>query len=75
MSELTNKQIQQILDGAPEFATHYIDSSYWCIDEVQTVHWNGKNWDERLMWSYKINSLTDLREILTLRQAVERLSG
>lgn len=73
---LTSKQIQAILDGAPEGATHIdIEGDYWVMQETQAQFWCDK-----FDWSYAepqepLHSLSDLREILTLRQEVECLKA
>lgn len=80
---LTNEQIQAILDGAPEGAIEhclydYGDSTYplYLNCENQFYEDGKKEWvDMRLVDNYfhSRRRLSDLNEILTLRQEVERL--
>src|SRR5690554_2122637 len=78
---LTNKQIEQILDGAPEGATkcaEYVDIYYFksalphglklyspFVDKWQWVH------DCSMLRN--LRDLSDLREILTLRKRIAEL--
>ena len=55
MSSLTNEQIKQIIDGAPDGATTYDDDGYYSRPDV--TEW----------------LLSDLAEILTLRERVAEL--
>jgi hypothetical protein len=60
MSDLTNKQIKQILDGAPDGATNY------------DTHRNGSNY-WTITNEFPNRNIDDLREILTLRERVAGL--
>lgn len=80
---LTNEQIQRILNGAPDGATHYQSTTYLRYDSNSWVWWSEveNDWcfvrDESLGWAQLLGghhgSLSDLNEILTLRQEVGRL--
>lgn len=83
MTKLTNEQIRSILDGAPEGATHYqsttwlrYNGSNWLWWSIAESGWRHVNADS-LGWAENLNgphgNLDDLREILSLRQEVERL--
>lgn len=75
---LTNEKIQAILDGAPDGATHYeitygylktAKSGYMAFDD------EGGDWDYEYAVICDTKSLNNLREILALRQEVERLKS
>lgn len=76
--KLTNEQIQEILDGTPEGATHVNcyegDCVYLCMNGWMWLQYTGKDWfdvnEEPLMHYIGFNNLSDLREILELRQEV-----
>lgn len=70
--QLTNERIQAILDGAPEGATHVDpDGDYWAFYEGNKYLWTN-TWDFCCA-DYPLRDLDDLREILQLRQEVEKL--
>lgn len=85
--KLTTEQIKQILDGAPEGATHVEiledePSEYWLLDSDELLwHWHKNPKDPNRTWRIgipellveNIHDLSDLREILTLRQRVKEL--
>jgi hypothetical protein len=56
MSSLTNEQIKQIIDGAPDGATHVHDDCYYEYGMIVDTY-----------------RLSDLDEILALRERVERM--
>lgn len=73
--KLTNEQIEAILDGAPEGATHYTGypkPSYQKADGNRAMQWVDGEW-YKMSSDTQLHSLDDLREILELRQGVERL--
>ena len=72
MNNLTNEQIKQIIDDAPDGATHYAT----CVNEyiMQTdkgvmVYENGE-WDYEIVSYLGVRCLSDLSEILVLRERV-----
>lgn len=70
------EQIKQVLEGAPEQSTHYIDGDYWTITEVECDRWDGEYWvDSGDLMEYKdeINNLDDLATILAQHEEIERL--
>lgn len=81
---MTNEEIKKILDGAPEGATHYQSTTYLRYDSKSWLWWSEavSRWcfvrDESIGWAQILSghhgNLSDLREILELRQEVERLS-
>lgn len=83
MSNLTSEQIQAILDGAPEGAIEHCLYDYgdstcpiYLNCENQFYDDDEKEWVDILLIDNYFHSrrrLSDLREILTLRQEVERL--
>lgn len=83
--KLTNEQIKAILDVAPDGATHYTSTAYLRYDSRSWVWWSevANDWcfvrDESLGWAQHLSgyhgSLSDLREILELRQEVGRLKA
>lgn len=87
--KLTNEQIQVILDGAPEGATHVEviedePNEYWMLDSDECLwHWHKNPKDPNRTWRIgipeltveNIHELSDLREIITLRHDVERLKA
>lgn len=84
MSKLTDEQIQSTHDCAPEDATHYHSTTYLKYTEGGWFRWNHLcKWvsaeDSMLGWAQSLagyhGSLDDLREILELRQEVERLKS
>ena len=77
MNNLTSEKIKQILDGAPDGATHYAT----CVNEyiMQTdkgvmVYENGE-WDYEIVSYLGVRCLSDLAEILALRERVAELEG
>ena len=82
---LTNEQIKQIIDGAPDGATHWdlINSCYLIYENQNTdYHPTIRVWDKhhnsysvysRSYGSYWQKDLSDLAEILALRERVEQL--
>ena len=81
---LTTEQIEQILDGAPEGATHVEhtglnSTAYLFMPRGDGSHkiWVNERWfssdSRRIEQCWPIHALSDLREILTLRQRVEEL--
>lgn len=70
----TLEQIKEILANVPEGATHYTNCCDEYLDyEVDTAYLGGK-WVEVRIGAYaEPHDLSDLREILTLRQRVEKL--
>ena len=76
---LTTEQIQAILDGAPDGATHWdSNSEYWQLTYSDCLVY--KPIRGILTWVYSspvglkwFSRLSDLREILKLRQEVEGL--
>ena len=80
---MTNEEIKKILDGAPEGATHYQSTTYLRYDSKSWLWWSEavSRWcfvrDESIGWAQVLSghhgNLDDLREILELRQEVERL--
>ena len=77
MNNLTNEQIRAILDGAPDGATHF-DGDYLKLEDILWF-----NYCQRTGW-YKVedddfgliepaHKLSDLAELLALRERVERL--
>ena len=86
---LTNEQIEQILADAPEGATHVEviedePSEYWMLDSEDMLwHWHKNPKDKSRAWRIgipelpveNIQSLSDLNEILTLRQRVKELEA
>lgn len=83
MNKLTNEQIQEILDGAPEGATHVdyfeADPMYLKMDGCKWNQYDGEEWfyaeEEELRLYFDFHNLDDLREMLELRQEVERLKA
>ena len=74
MNNLTSEQIQAILDGAPIGATHVgCDGDLWKIRKGKAEVLINEDW-YRSKPCEPLNSLSDLREILSLRQEVERYS-
>lgn len=80
----TNDWIQSLIEGAPEGATHYHHTTYLRYDGETWVWWNEEhNWcfvdKNSLGWAQNLGgchgSLSDLREILTLRQRVQELDS
>lgn len=77
---LTNEQIQAILDGAPDGATHCTDTVPSMNLYAKVEHLGGfyvslsNRWESYPIYA-GIHLLSDLREILTLRQEVERLKA
>lgn len=76
----TNEWIQRLIEGAPEGATHYHDTTYLRYDGKTWVWWSDEHtWDfvdqNSLGWAQHLGgyhgSLSDLREILTLRLRLE----
>lgn len=74
---LTNERIEQILAGAPDGATHYYDGHYYILGI-------GGSYPTRIYKNLKktlidcagyFHALSDLREILTLRQRIEQLEA
>lgn len=86
---LSTEEIQTILDGAPDGATHVeiVEddlNEYWMLDSDECLwHWHKNPKDPNRTWRIgipelpveNIQSLENLREILTLRQEVERLKA
>lgn len=80
---LTNTQIEQILNDAPEGATHrtaycYLkngggDSWFWYNKTGGHSYWQGLNGKCDISEFEDYRSLGDLREILSLRRQVELL--
>lgn len=74
--KLTNEQIEQILDGAPDGATHCFDyGDYFKHGDPFALVWDEKGaWFASAMCKKDVtHNLSDLREILELRQEVEQL--
>src|SRR5690554_6020665 len=86
MTSLTTEQIEKILDGAPEGATHVEIVEY--SDNPETLEflmYSNDYWHERDRGAWvvdssgriccyaDIRSLSDLREILALRKRVQEL--
>lgn len=76
MTNLTTEEMQRIVDGAPEGATHHSFSIYYKITDIQQIYSLGR-WividdvDDEI---YHLNdNLNDLRTILAQQQEIERL--
>jgi hypothetical protein len=75
MNNLTSEQIKQILDGAPDGATHYatyVNEYIMQTDKGVMVYENGE-WDYEIVSYLGVRCLSDLAEMLALRERVERL--
>lgn len=73
---LTNEQIEQILESAEEFeglATHYDVTWGYLYYDTHCIYFDGEYWTELGIVPKQVHSLSDLREILTLRQRVKEL--
>lgn len=78
--KMTNEEVKKILDGAPEGATHYTIIStqafYFKDDQYGFFFHDDKKWRLDYVGDFGVTeSLSDLREILELRQKVERLKA
>ena len=74
MTKLTNEQIQSILEGAPKrMVAIVIDLKAWVNADGRMFDMDGNL--VRAVYSGERYSLAELREILSLRQEVERLRG
>lgn len=87
--KMTNEQIQTILDGAPDGATHIEviedePNEYWMLNSDECLwHWHKNPKDPNRTWRIgipeltveNIHDLSDLREILELRREVEWLKS
>lgn len=73
---MTNEEIKKILDEAPDGATHVAwNGDYWYLNEGYNPKVYLPNRDEwfLVVLTHPVQELTDLKEILELRQEVERL--
>lgn len=77
MTNLTTEEMQRIVDGAPEGATHVdCDVDYYKINkEVTEISTPAGNWLESdcLQFCSDIIRLSDLRTILAQQQEIEEL--
>lgn len=72
------KELKQILDNAPEGATHYgTESSYYRHDGVMDLDWwvNGGWQNERVLGDYEVTrSLSDIKTIVEQQEEINRLN-
>jgi hypothetical protein len=79
MSNLTNEQIKKILDDAPDGATHWdgcylkVDGINWFVFYASDNEWESVSENEFGVIN-SVHSLSDLAEILALREWVEALA-
>ena len=75
---LTNEQIKQIIDGAPDGATHW-DGCYLKVDEINwfVFYASDNEWEivseDEFGVINSVHSLSDLAEIIALRERVTEL--
>jgi hypothetical protein len=78
MNNLTNEEIKQIIDGAPDGATHWdgcylkVDGINWFVSYASDNEWESVSEDEFGVIN-SVHSLSDLAEILALRERVKGL--
>ena len=75
--KLTNEEIEKILEGAEEFegiSTHYNEVWGYLYYDTHCMNFDGEHWTELRIVIKNVHALEDLREILTLRQRVQRLT-
>ena len=73
---MTNEQLREIINNAPEGATHVDDvNEYWSLTTDQNKTWvKNRGWIVLNANGYSFRSLADLREILALREQNEKLT-
>lgn len=73
---MTNNEIKQILDNAPEGATHvesFASNNYWNLDKFELFNWDTQHWEKQYSGihpSKLFRSLADIRRIVELESAL-----
>lgn len=73
------EELQAILDGAPDGATHYdpfATGFYWRYNNVEWVVYCGEAWQEsavnKLSEVFEIRSLSDIKRIVELMKELQK---